>query len=114
MDTGALFATLPKAELHLHLEGTIAPDTLWAIAERNHVTLPAGALSDPRAYYDFKGLDAAPPPWLVMCRSLQKPADYEHMVDAFVADCRLQDIRYVEAHFTPYIHERFGFGRSEE
>jgi adenosine deaminase len=45
-----------------------------------------------------------------MCACLKSEADYEAMVDGFVAECRRQNIRYVEAHFTPYNHERFGFG----
>lgn len=106
----ASFAALPKTELHLHLEGTIAPETLWAIAERNRVALPAASLRELRALYDFQGFDTFLTLWMAMCRCLQAPADYEQMVDAFVADCGRQNIRYVEAHFTPYNHERFGFG----
>lgn len=105
-----LFARLPKTELHLHLEGTIAPDTLWSIAERNAVALPVGSLGELRSLYDFKGFDTFLTLWMAMCRCFQAPADYEQMVDAFVADCARQNIRYVEAHFTPYNHERFGFG----
>lgn len=104
------FASLPKTELHLHLEGTIGPDTLWAIAERNRVALPAGTLAELRALYDFKGFDGFLTLWMAMCNCLRTPADYEQMVDAFVRDCMRQNVRYVEAHFTPYNHERFGFG----
>jgi aminodeoxyfutalosine deaminase len=105
-----LFDSLPKTEVHLHLEGTVAPETLWEIALRNGVALPADSLAALRALYDFKGFDTFLTLWLAMCRCFRAPADYEQMVDAFVADCRRQHIRYVEAHFTPYNHERFGFG----
>ncbi|MET0552701.1 MAG: adenosine deaminase [Vicinamibacteria bacterium] len=106
----ALFDALPKTELHLHLEGTVAPETLWQIARRNAVSLPVGTLAELRALYDFKGFDTFLTLWLAMCRCFRTPADYEQMADAFVADCGRQNIRYVEAHFTPYNHERFGFG----
>jgi len=101
---------MPKAELHLHLEGTISPETLWALATRNHVALPVGSLDQLRRLYAFEDFDKFIELWLIMCACLKKPADYEQMVDAFVAECRRQNIRYVEAHFTPYNHERFGFG----
>lgn len=45
-----------------------------------------------------------------MCASLRSERDYELMVDGYVAECRRQNIRYVEAHFTPYNHEKFGIG----
>ena len=101
---------MPKAEVHLHLEGTIAPETLWALAARNHVALPVGTLAELRRLYAFDGFDRFVALWLAMCRCLRAPSDYEEMVDGFVAECRRQNIRYVEAHFTPYNHERFGFG----
>jgi aminodeoxyfutalosine deaminase len=103
-------ARMPKAELHLHLEGTIGPETLWALAERNHVALPVGSLAELRGLYAFEGFDKFLDLWLAMCRCLRTDADYELMVDSYVEECRRQNIRYVEAHFTPYNHERFGFG----
>jgi aminodeoxyfutalosine deaminase len=110
MNVAETIARMPKAELHLHLEGTIAPETLWAIAQRNHVALPVGSLAELQALYAFEDFDKFLHLWLAMCRCLRSDADYELMVDAFVEDCRRQNIRYVEAHFTPYNHERFGFG----
>jgi len=101
---------MPKAELHLHLEGTIAPETLWEMAQRNGVALPVGSLAELRALYAFESFERFIELWLAMCACLRRPEDYEQMVDAFLADCERQHIRYVEAHFTPYNHERFGFG----
>jgi aminodeoxyfutalosine deaminase len=103
-------ARMPKAELHVHLEGTISPDTLWAMATRNQVALPVGSLAELRALYRFETFDTFLTLWLVMCRCLKRPADYEQMVDAFLEEAARVNLRYVEAHFTPYNHERFGFG----
>jgi len=105
-----VLARMPKAELHVHLEGTIAPETLWAIAERNHVALPVGTLEELRALYAFEGFDKFLSLWMAMCGCLRRAEDYEQMADAFLEGCEAQRIRYVEAHFTPYNHERFGFG----
>jgi aminodeoxyfutalosine deaminase len=104
------FTTWPKTELHLHLEGTIAPDTLWALAARNRVALPVGSLEELRRLYAFEHFGQFVELWLAMCACLKTPADYEEMVDGFLGECRRQNIRYVEAHFTPYNHERYGFG----
>ena len=101
---------MPKAELHVHLEGTISPETLWAMAKRNQVTLPVGSLAELRALYSFESFAKFVDLWLAMCACLRTPSDYEQMVDGFVAECSRQNVGYVEAHFTPYNHERFGFG----
>ena len=101
---------MPKAEVHLHLEGTTAPETLWAMAERHGARLPAASLEELRTLYEFESFDKFIELWLAMCSCLQSPEDYEQMADGFVAECRRQNIRYVEAHFTPYNHERYGFG----
>ena len=104
------FLKMPKAEVHLHLEGTISPETLWDMAARNHVALPVGTLAELRQLYRFEHFGKFIELWLAMCACLKTPADYERMVDGFVAECARQNIRYVEAHFTPYNHELFGFG----
>src|SRR5262245_16366318 len=84
--TSAVFRPMPKTEVHLHLEGTTSPETLWALAGRNHVALPAGSLEELRALYVFDGFDRFVELWLAMCRCLRTPTDYEQMVDAYVAE----------------------------
>jgi len=101
---------MPKAELHVHLEGTLAPETLWEMARRNHVPLPVGSLAELRALYTFKSFDSFIALWMTMCDCFRTKADYVHMVDGFISACRRQNILYAEAHFTPYNHEARGFG----
>ncbi|HVE86321.1 MAG TPA: adenosine deaminase [Myxococcales bacterium] len=107
---GDVFARMPKAELHLHLEGTITPETLWAMARRNHVALPVGTMEELKALYEFESFDKFLQLWLAMCACLRTAADYEQLVDGFVAECARQNIRYVEAHFTPHNHQKLGIG----
>jgi adenosine deaminase len=101
---------MPKTEVHLHLEGTIAPKTLWDLAHRNHVALPVSSLAELQALYVFESFDHFIELWLLMCSCLRKDADYEQMVDDFAAQCAAENVRYVEAHFTPYNHEKLGIG----
>lgn len=44
----------PKAELHVHLEGSLSPETVWELARRNQVALPAETLADWRRFYAFR------------------------------------------------------------
>src|SRR6185295_11502276 len=97
--TSEVLLRMPKAELHLHLEGTIAPATLWDMAARNGVSLPAASLAALEALYTFESFDRFIDLWLAMCGCFKTAADYEQMVDDFVAQCRRQNVRYVEAHF---------------
>jgi aminodeoxyfutalosine deaminase len=101
---------MPKAELHLHLEGTISPETLWEMSKRNGVALPAPSLDDLKKLYVFESFLKFIKLWLAMCSCLKHARDYEGMVDAYLAECRRQNIRYAEVHFTPYNHEKFGIG----
>ncbi|HTP58966.1 MAG TPA: adenosine deaminase [Spirochaetia bacterium] len=105
-----LIARLPKSELHLHLEGTTSPQTLWAMAKANSVALPVGSLEELKALYTFRDFDAFIELWLLMCSCLRTTADYERMVDGFLSECARQNIRYAEVHFTPYNHEKLGIG----
>ena len=84
--TGDLIRRLPKAELHLHLEGTIAPQTLWDMAQANHVALPVSSLTELKSLYTFKSFAGFIELWLLMCSCMRTPDDYLRMVDAFVAE----------------------------
>ncbi len=110
MSTEELFLRMPKTEVHLHLEGTISPETLWDMAARNHVALPVGSLKELRRLYVFEHFGKFIELWLAMSACFKTTADYERMVDGYVAECARQNIRYVEAHFTPYNHELLGIG----
>jgi adenosine deaminase len=101
---------MPKTELHVHLEGTVTPETLWALARRRHVALPAGSLDELRRAYDFGGFDDFIRLWTLMHRCLRQPADFELMADGYLDECRRRRIRYAEAHFTVHTHERFTIG----
>jgi aminodeoxyfutalosine deaminase len=105
-----IIQAMPKTEVHLHLEGTISPETLWSLAERNRVELPAASLDELRGLYAFEDFGKFIQLWLLMCSCLKTEADYIGMVDGFVAECRRQNVRYAEVHFTPYNHEKFGIG----
>ncbi|MDX1294596.1 MAG: adenosine deaminase, partial [Hyphomonas sp.] len=51
-----LIARLPKAELHLHIEGSFEPEMMLALAERNKIDIPFKTLDEARAAYDFNNL----------------------------------------------------------
>jgi adenosine deaminase len=105
-----IIEAMPKTEVHLHLEGTISPETLWSLARRNRVALPAASLEDLRKLYVFEDFGKFIELWMLMCSCLKAEEDYAGMVDGFLADCARQNVRYVEAHFSPYNHEKFGIG----
>jgi aminodeoxyfutalosine deaminase len=107
-----VFARMPKTELHLHLEGTVTAETLWAMAEENGLALPASSLTELKTLYTFESFDQFIELWLTMCACFRTESDYELMVDGFVAECVRQNIRYVEAHFTPFNHRAFGGRRA--
>jgi aminodeoxyfutalosine deaminase len=113
MTTQEILRAMPKTEVHLHLEGTISPETLWALSKRNRVALPVGSLEELRGMYVFEDFGKFIKLWLLMCSCLKTEADYEGMVDGFVAECRRQNIRYAELHFSPYNHEKFGIGAAK-
>jgi aminodeoxyfutalosine deaminase len=110
MDTTEILAAMPKTEIHLHLEGTISPETLWSLAARNRVALPAATLGELRGMYVFEDFDKFIKLWLLMCSCLKTEADYVGMVDGYLGECRRQNVRYAEVHFSPYNHEKFGIG----
>ncbi len=58
MDTASFIRSLPKAELHVHIEGTLEPEMMVALAERNGIELPFGSVEEVRAAYEFSDLQS--------------------------------------------------------
>ena len=95
---------MPKVELHVHLEGSIKPETLLILAERNDVSLPAGNIEDLRKWYQFKDLAHFCDIYMLICNCIKTSEDMELVTAEFLKDRARQNILYSEVIFTPYSH----------
>jgi aminodeoxyfutalosine deaminase len=93
---------MPKVELHVHLEGSIRPATLLALAERNGVALPAGDVAGLRDFYRFTDFPHFLQVYLTISRCLRTADDFGLIAYEFGADMARQRIRYAEVTFTPH------------
>lgn len=97
-------ADMPKIELHVHLEGAIAPATVLALARRHGRTLPAQDEAGLRAWYRFTDFRHFVEVYLTLSDLLRTAADVELIAYEFGRDMAQQHIRYAEVTFTPYTH----------
>lgn len=103
-DINALIAALPKAELHLHLEGSLEPEQMMAFAERNGVTLPFKTLEEVKAAYNFNNLQDFLDIYYQGMSVLQTQADFHDLTDAYLQRCAEDNVRHVEVFFDPQGH----------
>lgn len=94
-------STLPKVELHLHLEGTLEPETVLELARRNKVELPYADLEDLRGRYEFTDLQSFLDLLYANLTVLQTEEDFSDLVTAYVARAAAGGVRHVEAFFDP-------------
>jgi adenosine deaminase len=99
---------LPKAELHVHLEGSIQPPTLLTLARRNGVSLPADSVEGLRDWFRFRDFEHFVEIYLAITRCLRTAADYELIAYEFGAEMARQNTVYAEITFTPSTHEAMG------
>lgn len=100
MDLHEFARRMPKAELHVHLEGAIRPATLLRLARRNDVQLPAHSLEGLQDFYRFRDFDHFVQVYLTITSCLRTPDDYQLIAYEFGSDCACQNVRYAEATFT--------------
>lgn len=104
--TQALIAQMPKAELHVHLEGAIAPETLLTLARRHgrEDRLPTTEIEGLRRWFTFTDFPHFIQIYWTISDLLRMPEDFALIVHACGADMAAQQIRYRELTFTPYTH----------
>ncbi len=95
---------MPKVELHVHLEGSIRPETLIELARRNGVSLPAGTVEGLRRWYRFNDFKHFIEIYLTVSSCICSPEDIELIARDFLRNQAPQNIRYSEVTFTPYTH----------
>ena len=99
---------LPKAELHLHIEGTIEPETLFRLAARNRVALPYDSVDALRAAYDFKNLQDFLDLYYQGMAVLQTQEDFYDVTWAYLEKARTQNVLHAEIFFDPQAHTSRG------
>ncbi len=95
---------MPKVELHVHLEGSIRPETLLALAERNHIALPVNTVQGLREWYRFSDFAHFIEIYIAICNCIRTPADFELIAAEFLRYQAGQNVKYSEVIFTPYAH----------
>ncbi|MDQ3010226.1 MAG: adenosine deaminase [Acidobacteriota bacterium] len=95
---------MPKVELHVHLEGSIQPETLLALARHNSVALPATTVEGLRQWYTFTDFAHFIEIYIAISACICTPEDIELIAREFLRGQAEQNIVYSEATFTPYTH----------
>ena len=93
---------MPKVELHVHLEGSVQPQTLLQLAKRNHIALPADDLEGLRAWTTFRDFDHFIDVYRAIASCLRSADDIELIAREFLVGQAAQNIVYSEVTFTPY------------
>jgi adenosine deaminase len=100
--------TLPKAELHLHIEGTLEPELMFELARRNGVRLPYPDAEAVRRAYRFSNLQSFLDVYYRACSVLIHERDFYELTTAYLARAREQGVRHVELFFDPQTHTTRG------
>src|SRR5687767_5418323 len=104
MSLATYLAAMPKVELHVHLEGSIRPETVLTLAQRHGIALPANDLPGLRAWYAFTDFPHFIEIYMAISACLRTPDDIELITREFLAGQAAQNIRYSEVTYTPFTH----------
>ncbi len=97
-------ARLPKAELHLHIEGTLEPELLFTLAERNGVTTPYRDVEHLRAAYEFTNLQSFLDVYFACTSVLRTEQDFFDLTDAYLKRAAAAGVVHAEIFFDPQAH----------
>jgi aminodeoxyfutalosine deaminase len=100
MDITNFTQQLPKAELHVHLEGSIRPETLLILAERNGISLPFQDAQSSQEFYRFRNFSHFLEVYVTVTQCLRTADDYALIAYEFGRQCSWQNIRYAEVTFS--------------
>lgn len=108
MNRKDLIAALPKAELHLHIEGSLEPEMLFNLAQRNKVEIPFKSPEEVRAAYSFSKLQDFLDIYYQGMNVLQTEEDFYDLTMAYLRRVQADNVRHVEIFFDPQGHTERG------
>jgi adenosine deaminase len=103
-----LAENLPKAELHLHIEGTLEPEMVLGLAEKNGIDLPYATVDELTRLYDFKDLQSFLDLYYQATAVLQTEQDFFDLTWAYLTQCQAENIVHAEIFFDPQSHTSRG------
>lgn len=95
---------LPKAELHLHIEGTFEPELMFEIARRNQVSIPFASVEELKKAYAFNCLQDFLDIYYQGAQVLLNERDFYDLTYAYLKKCAEQNVRHAEIMFDPQTH----------
>jgi len=101
---------LPKVELHLHIEGTLEPEMMFRLAERNGLTLPFASVEEVRRAYQFTDLQSFLDIYYQGAAVLQTEQDFHDLMWAYLERAAADTVRHTEMFFDPQTHTDRGIG----
>ena len=104
MSLDAYIAGLPKAELHLHIEGSLEPELMFELARRNKVSIPFDSVEAVRAAYDFSNLQDFLDIYYAGANVLLTEEDFHDLALAYFRRAAADNVRHAEIFFDPQTH----------
>ena len=107
-DVSEAVRSLPKAELHVHIEGTLEPGLALDLAKRNGVSLPWATIDELRRQYEFGDLQSFLDLYYQLMGTLASADDFHDLMLAYLAHAAADGVRHAEIFFDPQVHIRNG------
>lgn len=107
-ERAAFIAGLPKAELHLHIEGSLEPGLMFELAQRNRVAIPFASVDEVRAAYAFSNLQDFLDIYYQGMGVLHGEQDFYDLTAAYCARAHADNVRHIEIFFDPQGHTTRG------
>lgn len=106
--TREFLAGLPKAELHLHLDGALSPALMFKLAQRNQVELPYKSIAEIEAAYQFTNLQSFLDVYYRGASVLNTEQDFYDLTRDYFAKCKADNVQHTELSFDPQTHTERG------
>jgi len=104
----ALLAAMPKAELHIHIEGSLEPELIFALAQRNGVAIPYASVEELRRAYAFTNLQSFLDIYYAGASVLLREQDFYDMAWAYLEKAKADNVLRAEIFFDPQTHTARG------
>ena len=110
MSLSSIIKNIPKAELHLHIEGSLTPELMWRLAEKHSVSLPYASVEEIEAAYNFKDLQSFLDLYYAGAGVLRDEEDFFTLMWEYLSRCAEENIVHTEIMFDPQTHTERGIG----